>query len=271
MNTQNTAELKIGLCRPDTGMLSAMRLFVAALAQELEIMHSLCPGCVRLAPRSLGAWVGTHAAGDLFLMKSGIGPKTAAAKLQRFLQSHKVTEILVFGYAGAMEPDMRVGDLFAVRRVISIGQNAATGTLLDRMEYDGQWELADIDLTEKQRNQTIHRGDLITSPWIIGTPEQKRILRERFGAGAVDMETAAFAQVAATAGIPCRAVRAITDTADDQLLAPVTYDPTLTLAGRTKGLILAGKWVHRYREWTDRTVVARESLRQFLAGYLTNS
>ena len=52
---------------------------------------------------------------------------------------------------------------------------------------------------------------------IVATPAAKRALAVRSGAGLVDMETHAVAAVAAAAGLPCAAVRVISDAALDEL------------------------------------------------------
>ncbi len=66
-------------------------------------------------------------------------------------------------------------------------------------------------------------GDVVTSPRIftakhlISTPQEKRRVGELYGADAVDMESAAIAEVCAERGVPFRAVRAVSDTVDTAL------------------------------------------------------
>jgi len=225
-----------------------MLLVIAALSEELRIAQELC-----------------RSRSGVYFVKSGVGPKAAANKLSRFLENHTVSKILVFGYAGALDPDLKIGDLVAVRRVISIGENVAARTPLDRMETEGSSNLLTDDLAGL--GMEIYNADLLTTPFIIGNPEQKKFLRSRFQAAAVDMETGAFARVAAAAGIPLAAVRAITDEAGDSFLAPVSYDPSVTVAGKVGKAVFAGHWLRRYQDWASRAAVARASLRRFLSAY----
>jgi adenosylhomocysteine nucleosidase len=66
-------------------------------------------------------------------------------------------------------------------------------------------------------------GDVVTSPRIltvdhlVSDPAEKRRLAERHGADAVDMESAAVAEVCAAKGVPFLAVRAVSDTVDTAL------------------------------------------------------
>ena len=200
-------------------------------------------------------------------MKSGVGPKRASIALGRFLQTHQVKKILAFGYAGALDPDLKIGDLLAARRVVCIGERAAPGTPLECMESEGSWELPTKDLACFEPG--IRCGDVLTSPFVIGDPEHKELLRSRFKTAAVDMETGAFARVASAAGVPFSAIRAITDEVEDSFLSPLSY-PARTGTVRAAQVLLAGHWVRRYRDWTERASVARKSLRRFLTAYLAH-
>jgi len=226
-----------------------MLLVIAALSEELRIAQELCRSCTA----------------SVCFLRSGVGPKAAATRLSRFLESHVVSKILAFGYAGALDPDLKVGDLVAVRLVVSIGENAPARTPLDQMEAEGCWNLSTDDLGSL--GVEIHSASVLTTPFIIGNPEQKKLLRARFQAAAVDMETGAFARVASAAGIPLAAVRAISDEAEDSFLAPVSYDPSSTMAGKLTKAVSAGHWLRRYQDWASRAAIARASLRRFLTVY----
>jgi len=228
-----------------------MLLVIAALSEELRIARELSRGCTS----------------GVYLVKSGVGPKRAAIALSHFLQTHQVRKILAFGYAGALDSDLKIGDLLAARRVVCIGERAAPGTPLECMESEGSWEVPTEDLACFEPG--IHWGDVLTSPFVIGDPKHKELLRARFKTAAVDMETGAFARVASAAGVPFSAIRAISDEAQDSFLAPLSY-PARSGTAKAAQVLLAGHWVRRYKDWTERASVARESLRRFLAAYLTH-
>ena len=52
---------------------------------------------------------------------------------------------------------------------------------------------------------------------VVGSPDQKRLLGERWKAIAVDMESAGVAQAASEAGLPFTAVKSITDPVEHRL------------------------------------------------------
>ena len=60
-------------------------------------------------------------------------------------------------------------------------------------------------------------GRLASSPRLVATPADKAALAAATGALAVDMESAAIAEVCQAARVPCAAVRAISDAADTAL------------------------------------------------------
>ena len=91
------------------------------------------------------------------------------------------------GFAGALDPALKVGEIFEPRTVINAGDGVRTDT---------------------GRGQ----GTLVTFSAVAGR-EQKEKLREAYSAEAVDMEAAAVAQGAGIRGIPFGAVKAVSDEA----------------------------------------------------------
>jgi len=80
----------------------------------------------------------------------------------------------------------------------------------------------------------LHVGDIVrevlTLDRVAVTAAEKRALRERTGAGAVDMESAAIARKAAEWGVNFRVVRAVSDTAADDL--PLDFNSYRGAEGR---------------------------------------
>jgi adenosylhomocysteine nucleosidase len=242
-----------------------MLLIAAALEEELRIAKDLCPGCKRLTARKLRLWQSTAAGRPVIFLKTGVGPNMATTKLLAALAEIAPSRILIVGYAGALDPQLRVGDVLAVQHAFLLGNGAPKGTPLESLIPSEVLELSTEDLREGMR-----RGKVVTTQFLIGEPAQKAQLYARFGAAAVDMETAAFALAARSVGIPLSCVRAITDDARDEFLAPVSYDPEASMGKKTLRVVTAGNWVRRYRDWTERAALARNSLRLFLRQYLQN-
>jgi len=100
--------------------------------------------------------------------------------------------ILSCGIAGALAPSLRPGDVVIDGNVL----------LVERLG---------------QALPHAHRGRIVGSDAIAATAAEKRILHERTGAIAVDMESHVAARVAVRKGLLFAALRAISDCADDDL------------------------------------------------------
>jgi hypothetical protein len=101
------------------------------------------------------------------------------------LRALNPSALIVAGLAGALAPDLRVGDVI----------------------LDGPCPPI----------PGARRGTLATASQIVATPEEKAALFRQTGALAVDMETARCREFAAELHVPFLAARAISDTADQAL------------------------------------------------------
>lgn len=205
----------------------------------------------------------------VLLLKTGIGPRRAARRLEAALRRSRPDRILTIGYAGALAPGLAVGDLVVVRRALLCLEDGG-GCPLPEVNLDGSWDLKGVDALAAIAQCAGLRhavGDTLTSPYVFGEPAQKRLLHSRFGASLVDMETAALARAAANAGIPFGCVRVVSDSLEDDFLAPFSYDPRAGVAGRFVRAAGAGKWTARYSGWRERSAAARAQLERYMRAY----
>jgi nucleoside phosphorylase len=246
-----------------------MLLIAAALEEELKTAMDLCCRQMKIPHRSISLWQAERNEETISFVKAGIGPKRSAARLEEALKTVNASHILVIGYAGALDPDLKVGDLVAVAKALSFSLP----------EEDPAWENVQLDGTfVLARSETLARsaaslglkasvGDAMTSSYVLGDPAHKDLLFRRFHASIVDMETAALARVAAARSIPLSCIRVISDEACDTFLAPFSHDPANTMAARAGKLFDKGM-VRTYREWKANTQAAQKSLSRFLSHYL---
>lgn len=175
----------------------------------------------------------------------------AASAAQILVDRCGATLLLSCGTAGAIAPQRQVGDVVLANRVVphDNGWQAGAGfvplgvynsALPDGRHYRRDWPADPALLDAAQRvvlaakwpesPPTVITGTLVSGEQVIASAEKKRWLHQTFAAEAVDMETAAVAQVAALNGIGWLAVRAISDTADSALDVDITqlitYDET---------------------------------------------
>ncbi len=247
-----------------------MLLITAALQEELNTALRICNNRRSSSIGDTRLWVAHCAGSEFHFLRTGVGPARSAERLRSVLTRVKPSQILVIGYAGALEPTLRVGDLVIGRQAAIFGESPEN-RLIQNVELDGSWELVRSQvLLELARKTGIsaHCGRLLTSPHIIGAPAQKQILHRRFGAATIDMETAALARVGNESGIGVSCVRAVTDEAEDEFLSPFSYDPDTNLMKRAVKVVAAGNWIRRCRDWQRRAASARSVLRDFLQAYL---
>lgn len=123
--------------------------------------------------------------GDVVLVCGGIGAVAARRATEAVIVGFGPKVVYSAGFAGALDPNLKVGDLVTPQRVINAGDGSSTA---------------------------VGSGSgVLLSFGSIASPAQKAKLRESFGAEAVDMEAAAVARAAEARGVEFGAVKAISD------------------------------------------------------------
>ena len=154
------------------------------------------------------------------LVTSGFGPKNAAAAA-RALAAEGATALMSFGFAGGIDPALKVADLILAELVLDGG--GAT------VSPDPAWQAATAhNFAELNVIPVTVYSDRV----VIATPEDKARLHEETGASAVDMESFAVGNVARQLGLKFLVLRAILDPADqiipESALAGYADDGTIS-------------------------------------------
>ena len=124
------------------------------------------------------------------------------------------------GFAGALCKAYRVGDVVVATEVADMQGGLWPGTLAAKA------------------GEPLRRGRLLTVAHMVADSAEKRALGERYGAVAVDMETATVARACSRAGVPFGSVRAISDDVDTTLSPRLA---ALFAAGRVSPLRVLGQ------------------------------
>jgi adenosylhomocysteine nucleosidase len=246
-----------------------MLLIAAAMQEELNAGMSLCKNPEKIRCRGIDLWQAILNEQKVCFLRSGVGPERSASRLEEALKTIEPAQILVVGYAGAIQPDLKLGDLLVVQKALAFRLDKDHPDW-ERVQLDGAFDLNNCEaLSEcaKLAGLRVHTGDALTSAYVLGNPERKRLLYEKFHASIVDMETAALARVALSRDVPLSCVRVISDEAGDSFLEPFSYDPAFKITGRAKKLFDTGM-TQTYRQWKDHAAVANASLKSFLSHYL---
>ena len=164
------------------------------------------------------------------LRLSGLGSHNARRAAIELIDSG-VGALLSWGSAGALDPRLRPGTLLLPQDVLT-----SEGR---RFEVTAAWRAKLHELASRQFE--IHTGALVQSLHPVTTAQQKQTLFARTGAVAVDTESAAIAEVAASRGLPFVAVRAVLDPATRDLppsaLSAVDSSGRLLVKDLVRGLL----------------------------------
>ena len=127
-----------------------------------------------------------------------------AARMANQMVNDGCEVLISWGVAGALSGDYRAGDL-----ILSAQAMTGTGEMLS---FDEQ--LRARFAAALGENPMPRPGTVVTVATAAATARDKALLRKRFGADAVDMESTAIAYVARSAAKGYLCIRAIVDNAD---------------------------------------------------------
>ena len=180
--------------------------------------------------------VDRRARSRIALEVSGMGPKNAERAARKMLEKLSLERLLIIGVSGAVTEGLGVGTLIAAREIIA----------QDGSRYRPDRGLVEIALA---RSHAL-AGVVISPRKLVSTPEEKaRIaLKARASRAVVDLESAAFADVAERAGVPYLVLRAVSDTADEALPSVLADSQAGdgTIARRSvalRALVHPGSWL----------------------------
>ncbi len=186
---------------------------------------------------------------EVAVARCGVG-KVNAALAAAALALAGVTHAVFTGVAGALDPQLRIGDIVVATDLVqhdvdvtALGHPA--GQLLgEPFSWTCDARLADklaaaAEVVAAGR-RSVMRGRIASGDQFIAGPERAAAIRSTFGALCAEMEGAAFAQACHELGLPCAVVRIMSDTADDQ--APTDFPAFLGESSRL-GLALAEELV----------------------------
>ena len=138
---------------------------------------------------------------NFLLIISGMGAQRARLAATRAIDAG-AGALLSFGFAGALADELVPGDVLVPGEIIDGPERLATDAAWLRAARS---RIAGLGIT-------LHDGAVACTNAILHEPAEKRGLRERTGAAAVDMESAAIVRVATERGVPALVVRSVLDT-----------------------------------------------------------
>jgi adenosylhomocysteine nucleosidase len=136
---------------------------------------------------------------------SGIGKAHAERRVRAALANRLPSLVLTCGFAGALDPALRVGDVL--------------------FDEDPECRLAAAPGMSDANPATFHSAERV----VIFAAEKAR-LRQQTGASAVEMESGIIRRICREHHVPSATIRAISDRADEDL--PLDFNRLVTAEGR---------------------------------------
>jgi adenosylhomocysteine nucleosidase len=221
---------------------------LSALAQEQHGLLAQLSNARQVRRAGRDFWTGEMHGAPVVLALSRIGKVAAATTATTLIEAFGADRIVFTGVAGALGPDVRVGDVVVASHFVQHDMDASP--LFPRFEvplYRQSQFACDPQLTacladacrqamaEWQQQHpdpartapAVHQGLIASGDRFIATAQISRDVQQALRTGAmhalaVEMEGAAVAQVCHDYGLAFAAVRTISDRADD--LAHVDFE-----------------------------------------------
>ena len=168
------------------------------------------------------------------LVQGGIGRENAIKAASCLLESTSVDLLISAGVAGGIIHGLNVGDMVVAERVGYTRQDDFDGEEL-QLEPDFVCKEEIVQLARQcsdDLESKIHFGNLLTVDKVISQASTKRRIGEQNSFLAVEMESAAVAEVAYEKGVDFAAIRSISDDIDDDL--QLDYDNMISDEGKVK-------------------------------------
>ncbi len=164
---------------------------------------------------------GRVAGAEVVAVATGMGPERARISSRRtFEQFPRARLAISTGVAGALSEGLVTGDLIVADRLIPTESAMIEGGQTVAVSQ----ELRNTQDALRAGSIRFSTGPLLTSTHPVMTPLQKRRAKSETGSIAVDMESAVIGDQARIRGIPFACVRAVLDTADEEIVGAEVAD-----------------------------------------------
>ncbi|MFC7441251.1 5'-methylthioadenosine/adenosylhomocysteine nucleosidase [Laceyella putida] len=198
------------------GIIGAMDEEIAQLLGEMEQVQ-------QQTFYNITYYAGTLCATPVVLCKSGVGKVNAAVCTQTLIDRFQVEAVLFTGVAGALHPDLDIGDLVISTEcqqhdidASAVGFPKGTVPFQDVSIFPADPALVAWAAEAGRRiaGVNVMTGKVLSGDQFISDANKVRELREQFAGACVEMEGAAVAHVCHLAGVPYVVIRSMSDRAD---------------------------------------------------------
>ncbi len=181
---------------------------IVALPEEIASLRAYPNGSIERGIKK-GHYI--YVTENLRVYCAGVGAENAK-KAAEFLIDKGATQLISWGCAAALQPDLKAGDLVLADHLLDYQHNV--------MVVNVAWHEHIKKSVQKLLNDhafalpfNLYSGIVLESQQLVSTAEQKATLYSTTQAIATDMESIAVAQVAQHYAVPFVVIRTIADTA----------------------------------------------------------
>ncbi|MHB2153908.1 5'-methylthioadenosine/S-adenosylhomocysteine nucleosidase family protein [Calditrichota bacterium GD2] len=169
-----------------------MLTVVSALRAETEpIIHAMPQ--VEALPCGAGS---LRHYGHFDLLRVGVGEQRAVQSFKAYLGRYRPSQVVLTGFAGALNAQVSIGQVFAIEKIIHAGSSQT------------------LALPIPETFGRLARASLLTVANALTDGGEKNKFRKKFKTDLVDMESFYLAALCYERGIDCIAVKAVSDLAD---------------------------------------------------------
>ena len=145
---------------------------------------------------------------QIIVILTGVGVSNAEAAMRYVLEQYNPDSVISIGFGGALYKGAGIGDLVWASRVLLISE--------DKKNF---LDLPDTGETLRVLSEkiTIHAGSVLSLERWMNKKEIKQALRLELSFPVCDMETYPLAYLSVQRGLPFFGIRAVTDTADEEI------------------------------------------------------
>jgi adenosylhomocysteine nucleosidase len=194
---------------------------IGAMAEELEGFVEALSDAASTQRGGFTLYSGLLAGKPVLVAQCGIG-KVNAAALAQLLILEGVTHVIFTGVAGALAPELDVGDIVvssdAVQHDVDVrALGYALGVVPgEALSWPADEALRGLALAAAQALGEVRAvsGRVLSGDRFIADRGDVQRLRETFAGSCAEMEGAAVAQICSRAGVPFVIIRSISDRAD---------------------------------------------------------
>ena len=210
---------------------------MGAMSEEIEPLLAKVKNIKRVEYANNSYYEATYKGKEIVIAYSKIGKVFASLTATILLEKFKCNKLLFSGVAGAISPDLNIGDLIIADGlcqhdldIVAFGHPygyVPEGEVC--ISTDVKMRTIAKEVAQK-RGLTLKEGIIATGDQFVANSERKEWIGDTFNAKALEMEGASVAVICNALDVPFFILRAISDSANDE--AGVDFDEFLASSAK---------------------------------------